>query len=333
MNEKLITIAIPVYNVEKYIARCLDSLIVQVEEMAEKIEILLVNDGSSDNSLQICQEYKDKFDYIRIINQTNHGLAYVRNVCIDNAVGKYISFIDSDDFVQKGLYAYAIDLLNTYEYDILCFKHVDVYGNSDQELRPINIDKADIRKFTAEEALDVLFFDNYIDVITCNKIIKKSLFEGILYPIGKLYEDVFTTYKYISKAKLILSTDIPFYVYCHRLGSIGQTKFNEKSMDLFRAAKESYDYICQRCISHEKADIGFVYWVVVVANMMIKANYKDVQFIQYTQELSRKYRKAIMRCDLLSKVKKMELVLIGGNLMVYKFFYKSYIYLKRSKMR
>ncbi|MDD2971665.1 MAG: glycosyltransferase family 2 protein [Lachnospiraceae bacterium] len=334
MNEDIIiTIAIPVYDVEKYIKRCLDSIVSQVAEFPNLIEVLLVDDGSSDGSLKICQLYKEKYNFVRIVHQNNHGLAYVRNVCIDNALGKYISFIDSDDYVLPGLYKYAINLLESYNYDVLCFKHLDVYAEKDVLLSNINVDKAKIKLFTTDEALNVLFFDNYIDVITCNKIIKKSLFEGIRYPVGKLYEDMFTTYKYISKAKLILSTDLLFYVYCHRLGSIGQSKFNEKSMDLYKSTKETYDFICNNCNYHEDADVGFVYWVIVVANMMIKANHNDKEYIEYAQNISRKFRRNIVDCRLLSGVKKIELILIGVNFHLYKLFYKLYMILLRSKMR
>ena len=155
----IITVAIPVYNVEKYIERCLDSIVCQIVEVSNRIEVLLVDDGSSDGSLEICQRYKKKYGFIRIIHQDNHGLAYVRNVCIDNALGQYISFIDSDDYVIPGLYGYAINLLENYNYDVLCFRHLDVYGEQNIILPDININNAKIKLFTSEEALNVLFFD------------------------------------------------------------------------------------------------------------------------------------------------------------------------------
>lgn len=325
MNNRIIlTIAIPVYNVEKYLERCLDSIVSQVDAVSDLVEVLLVNDGSTDNSLKICQRYKEKYKYFRIINQTNHGLAYVRNVCIENASGEYISFIDSDDYVLPGLYEYALEMYRKKPYDILCFKHLDMYGENEQ-VPTINVDTAELKMLTANEALDVMFFDDYVDVITCNKIIKISLFSGISYPVGKLYEDMYTTYKYISKANTILCTNLPFYVYCHRLGSIGQSKFNERSMDLFNAAKETYEFICSKCKEHKIADIGFVYWAVVVANMMIKADYNDKSYINYVQNLSRKYRRQILECELLSWVRKFELILIGVNIGLYRMFYKSYM--------
>lgn len=332
-NMKIITIAIPVYNVEKYIARCLDSIVNQVQKFTDEIEVLLVDDGSTDNSLRICETYKEKYSFIRIIHQGNHGLAYVRNVCIDNAQGAYISFIDSDDYILDGLYSYAISLLNEYQYDILCFRHLDIYDEEHKMPTMKNFKKPILNKFTSKQALDMMFFDKYIDVITCNKIIKKSLFNGIEYPVGKLYEDMFTTYKYIAKASLVLSTDIPFYVYCHRSGSIGQCKFNEKSMDLYYAAKESYNFICKECDHHDLADVGFVYWVVVVANMMIKANHNDYEFLRYTQSLLCQYKAEIMACDLLSHIKKIEFILLGTNLSVYRVLYKVYLKLRRNKVR
>lgn len=333
MSENIaITVAIPVYNVEKYLKRCLDSIVHQIEKYNGLIEILLVDDGSTDDSLEICKSYSEKWSFIRVIHQANHGLAFVRNICIDNANGKYLSFIDSDDFVLDRLYDYAIKLSNNIDFDILCFKHIDVYGEESINLPPIDIEKNKFRVFNSNDALNVLFFDNYIDVITCNKIIKKSMFEGIRYPVGKLYEDMYTTYKYISKANYIVSIDIPFYVYCHRIGSIGQSSFNEKSMDLFEAAKLTYEYICDNCQYHDDADVGFLYWTVVVINMMIKANYIDDEFFRFAMTLSQRNYKKIKACELLSKVRKFELILVGKNISLYKMFYRLYMKFIRVKM-
>ena len=184
-----LTVAVPVYNVKKYLKRCLESLI---KNRIDDYEILLVNDGSTDGSGDICNEYSSKYDFIRVIHQDNKGLAEVRNVCIKNARGEYISFIDSDDYIVENTYSHLMNLVYNFEADILCFGVIDLYENVDEKVESINDCEEIITELTPQEALEEMLLPKHVDVITCNKIIKKSLYENIFYPSGKLYEDMFT---------------------------------------------------------------------------------------------------------------------------------------------
>lgn len=324
MNELLLTVAVPVYKVEKYLSRCIESIIPQLNE---NIELLLVDDGSPDKSGFICEEYKKRYpDFIRVIHQDNHGLAYVRNVCIKEAHGKYISFIDSDDYIINGAYKHLIEIIKVNNADVVCFGHFDVYKGKD----PYGFDYVDSnpevqKRYTPSEAIDLELISPDIDVITCNKIIKRALFNGIEYPVGKLYEDMFTTYKYLAKAQCIISTNKRFYVYCHREGSIGQQKFNLRAYDLEKAAKETYEFGKQFCIKPHNLECGYIFWRVVVNNMMIKSNYKDKEFTKKTQQLIKKNWNNIVNNSFWGKTRKIEYWLLGNCLVLYKVLYKFYI--------
>ena len=207
-----LSVVVPVYNVEKYLRRCLVSLVDDLGCVDNK-ELILINDGSLDDSYSICEEFASKYKYIRVINQENQGLAEVRNRGIAEAEGEFISFIDSDDFIRKGLFNHALELLHKYSADIFCFKCLNVYEGKDNydEITSIIPKNEKLKFFTKAEALDQIFFDNYIDVITCNKIIKKECFNSIVYPAGKYYEDMFTTYKVLKNASMIISSNLTFH--------------------------------------------------------------------------------------------------------------------------
>lgn len=240
-EELMLTIAIPVYNVEKYLKRCLDSL---VNQNYFSKEIIIINDGSKDGSLEIIKEYEKEYSFIRLIDQPNAGLAAVRNRCIKEARGRYISFIDSDDYVLDGLYEHLMPYIVSNNIDIMCFGVINFYENkpNDKIFKNINSSEECIKCYSNKEALDEFLLPNNIDVITCNKIIKKEIFEGTQYPVGKLYEDMFTNYKIVSKAKKIYSTNYKYYVYCHRDSSIGGMEYNEKTIDLYKAVTEVYEF-------------------------------------------------------------------------------------------
>ena len=320
MDEIAISIIVPVYRVEKELPRCLDSLIAQNYSAKE---ILLIDDGSPDRCGAICDEYAAKHPNIRVIHQANQGLAAVRNTGIREARGEFISFIDSDDYVLDGLYAHAAKLIRRYEADILCFGHVDVYRPG-QAVPPPDEEEV-ISRFTASEAIDQLFFDNHIDVITCNKIIRRSLFDGIAFPVGKLYEDMFTTYKYASRARRIVSTSRRYYVYCHRPESIGAQRFSEKTMDLARATQEVYDFGRSFCEETPNLNAGYLYWMIVVANIMIRSGHADRAYMQKVRALSVRFRKDVWNCGLLSQTRKAQLILFGVNLPLYKLLYRWYV--------
>lgn len=320
-----LTIAVPVYNVEPYLKRCLDSL---VNQKYQKKEILIVNDGSSDNSLAIIKSYAKKYNYIRYIDQTNKGLAYVRNVCVKEAKGKYISFIDSDDFVLDDLYEHLMPIVERKNVDIMCFGVLNLYENSKNKLCFSEINKKNeiLKLYSSVDALDEFFLPNNIDVITCNKIIKKSLYDGIDYPQGKLYEDMFTNYKIISKSKTILCSSNKYYVYCHRASSIGGMKFNDKTMDLYKAVTEVYNYINSvPNKNRQHLNSGYATWLVVVLNIMIRSNHYDLNYIKLVKTFVKEHINEICKDNYLNLTRKIQFILLAFSYPLYKIFYKGFL--------
>lgn len=321
----ILTIAVPVYNVEKYLDRCLESLVTQ--QFCNK-EVLLINDGSTDKSLDIVKKYARKYSFIRYIDQPNKGLAAVRNRCIKEAKGKYISFIDSDDYILGDAYTHLMPYIIEKDIDIMCYGVINVYENKNDGTVTSNINnKGEIfKEYTKEQALDEFLLPNNIDVITCNKIIKKEIYKGIEYPIGKLYEDMFTNYKLIARAKKIASTNYSYYVYCHRDSSIGGMKYNEKTMDLYRAVTEVYEYSLKEGLSKPiHLNVGYATWLIVVLNIMLRSQHNDVQYKNKVLNFVSDHIDEINKSTYLSITRKIQMNLLIKSFCLYKLAYKYYL--------
>lgn len=218
-----ISVIIPIYNVERYLSRCLDSVINQKNVNKE---IILVNDGSTDNSLEIMQYYKRKYDEIIIVNKKNGGLSDARNLGIKYASAKYISFIDSDDFVDDTM---LIDMLN-----IAYKENSDIVISDFYIYNELN-EKYDIYKSNTNYRMDkneVIkeFLLGHVKAYAWNKIYRRDLFteNNICYPIGKSYEDIPTTIQLFNKAVKINYLNKPLYYYVQRCDSITRThKLNQ----------------------------------------------------------------------------------------------------------
>lgn len=222
----LISIVVPVYNVEKYLDECIDSLIKQTYT---SIEIILVDDGSKDKSSIICDKWKEKDTRINVIHKNNGGLSDARNKGIEKSTGKYITFIDSDDTVSSDFIEYLYNLIKKYGTRISICSHT-IIGKTGKEL-PETIEKKEFN-MTKLEALDRLLCENGFSVSSCGKLYEKSLFDNISFPKGKLCEDNGVTYKLIDQCDNIAYGPEGKYYYYKRENSIMTSKFNIKKLDL-----------------------------------------------------------------------------------------------------
>ena len=217
MNAK-ISIIIPVYNVEKYLDKCLSSVISQTYK---NIEIIVVNDGSPDNSDLICQEYAQKDSRIIYIKQENKGVSAARNVALDVATGDFITFVDSDDFVDNQFiekYYSAIENTGT---DIAIFS---MYENVNGKFTKYTITDKN-KMITSHQAILDLVQDYNIKSYLWDKIFKKSLFDNLRFEENRTYEDLLIMYKLFERARSIYySTDAYYYYNLSNEGSITQNK-------------------------------------------------------------------------------------------------------------
>ena len=221
-NEKtnkdiLITIIVPVYNVEKYLKKCIDSIITQTYD---NLEIILVDDGSTDSSGNICDEYKTNDSRIKVIHKINAGLSSARNAALEIATGELIGFVDSDDYIDPMMYEKLIKNMNKYHSDIaVC----DFVFNG---IKDSHSEKYKTHEFVSvgkEKFVNTQNDYSKISIVAWNKLYKRELFKYIKYPEGKLFEDRFIICDLYDKANSVSYIIEPLYNYLVRNGSIMQT--------------------------------------------------------------------------------------------------------------
>ena len=222
----VISIVVPVYNVEAYIRRCLDSII---NQSMKEFEVLVVDDGSTDNSGKICDEYALKDLRIKVYHQKNGGIARARNFGLKKARGKYIMFIDSDDYVEKDFCLVPYGLAEKNNADIVIFNHwhVDLQGNKIQRK------KAKIDDGSVDKGLAINLITEFVTVVVWNKLYKKELFDNVVFPDGFLYEDNAVTYKLILLSKKIYYTNQELYFHCCREGSVSSTLNHQDFIEMY----------------------------------------------------------------------------------------------------
>lgn len=225
--DPLVSVVIPVYNVEPYLHECVTSV---VEQTYTNIEIILVDDGSTDSSGTLCDEFALSDSRICVFHKKNGGLSDARNYGIRRSHGSLISFIDSDDYVSPDYIMHLYQALVRGKTDIATTSICIV--REGEPLKEHKRDTAEFHVYDACEALEDMLYMRHLEPNAFPKIYKKELFDTIQYPVGKLYEDIATTTKLIDKAGKIAYLDEKDYYYRIRPNSIQTASFNPKKLDL-----------------------------------------------------------------------------------------------------
>lgn len=224
----LISIIVPVYNIKDYVVDCVQSICAQAYN---NLEIILVDDGSTDGSEHICDEYKSKDGRVRIIHKENGGLSDARNVAIDICHGDYITFIDGDDVVSPNYIETLYRLLSSTNSQISICGHKDFY-----ELPvtgPIKTDS--FFEYSSDEAIKEILINGKFTTSAWGKLYKAELFREIRYPKGRLFEDLPTTWRAFDRASKIVFTPAQEYYYRQNPTSIMNSRFNPKKLDILYA--------------------------------------------------------------------------------------------------
>lgn len=251
----LISVIIPVYNVECYLHRCLNSVLNQTYS---HLEILLVDDGSTDSSGKICDEFSALDQRVKIIHKENGGLSDARNRGIDEAKGEYITFIDSDDYIDEDMIEYLYGLLTKMNTKIsVCTNRL---CNEDTGKIRLDGDDGKEERLTSCESCRRLLYSQAFGMSACAKLYHHSLFTSIRYPKGKLYEDTATTYKFLIKAGSVAYGRTCKYNYCLRSGSITRRRFDKRQLDLITMADAAVSDIVKRFPELSQAGMRFRIW-------------------------------------------------------------------------
>lgn len=281
----LISVIVPIYNVEKYLRRCLDSI---CNQMYQNLEIVLVDDGSTDSSGKIADEYARRDTRFHVMHKQNGGLSDARNVGLSYCHGTYIVFVDSDDYVTED---YVMVL-----YDLLKHNHADIsvvsLTHQEEELSKIS-DSAAAKIYNTKEALQDLLYQR-ISASANAKMYRAELFSDIRYPKGRLYEDVIATYQIFEKATKVVWCDIKKYWYYVRTDSIVRSAFNVKKMDYVYNCEEVLEEVKKKYPALSKAAESRLLWAAIHIWVNFTERKKYPEQYQYVYKTIKQYRKSVL---------------------------------------
>ena len=237
MNDPLISVIIPVYRVEAYLDRCVESVVGQTYQ---NLEIILVDDGSPDRCPKMCDEWAEKDDRIRVIHKTNGGLSDARNAGMAIATGAYIGFVDSDDWIGSEMYEKLLNAIRHDHSDIAACDVQMVWEDGRPERYLTKRKSCVLDRIQAQETL---LSETLLKQPVWYKLYRADLIRTMLFPIGKWHEDVFWSYRAIGAAKRISLVPYTGYFYWQRADSIMGARYSMRRLDAMEAMEERYQYL------------------------------------------------------------------------------------------
>ena len=316
MNKTMITIVLPVYNVEKYIRRCIDSILNQT---FNNYELIIIDDGSTDNSGYICNQYKKLDNRIKIVHQDNKGLSNARNKGIELSNSKYITFIDSDDYIDNKYLEVLYSIMINNNADIVICNHIKIKENENNNATIIDNYNEEI--ITKEETYRRMNLGINIGMAVWSKLYKTDIFKNNKFLNNKLYEDIFIINDIIESTNKIVVTNYNGYYYLLRNNSITNSPMDYKHLDLINATKKYKDYMIKYYSNISESSIrryvlaNYLIYRKAIQNKLYKKEYKEIR-----KEIL-KYKKNILKSNLYStKIKLQTIILLFGN-NIYKLFY------------
>ncbi|ELZ4694137.1 glycosyltransferase family 2 protein, partial [Enterococcus faecalis] len=238
---------VPVYNVEKYLKKCVNSILRQTYN---DFELILINDGSTDKSGEVCEDLKKLDPRIKVINKENGGLSSARNTGIDIAKGNYLTFIDSDDYIDTNMLEVLHKNMIQEEADLSIVGVTSVYSDQKPEITPS-------KKYVVnqKEATEMILIGKQASVYAVAKLYKRNIFTDLRYPVGKAHEDVYVIMDVLKQCKKVVIDTASYYFYVHREGSITASKFNMRDLESIDSWEQAWHTI--QDIMPEYSDLAF----------------------------------------------------------------------------
>ena len=317
--EPIISIIVPIYNVGKYLPRCIDSILNQT---FKNFELIIVNDGSTDNSGVVCDDYTKKDTRIKIIHKSNGGVSSARNAGLYLAKGKYIGFVDPDDYIDKNMYEKLYRLCIDNNSDIaICRFNREINGNIQNKEGT-----EEIIKLNNVEAMNELFKGNLYRFSLCNKLFSNKCFNDVLFPEGRIHEDLSTTYRLFANSKSSIYINYCGYIYVKRENSILTSIFNEKRLQAFIGWDEIIEFMDKNYKELNNQVIAtFTYWCMDNISYILKQVNdfdKKKKYLSRIKEYTTKYYIYIKENSILSRRYKLKIRILNLN-------YKLFIYSRK----
>lgn len=304
---KKISVIVPVYNIEGYIERCLKSI---QKQTYPRFEVIIIDDGSTDNSLLLCQKFAKKYRNFRVISQKNQGLSAARNTGIKQATGDFLAFVDGDDEILPNFLADLMTAAEVADAEIAICGFFEVYLKNTRMVK--NKSRQSMTVKTGREAVkDLLIFQKNIEIVTWNKLYKKELFHEVRFPVGKICEDNLTTYKLLARAKKVVYLDLVLYRYFRRNNSItkktNQLVFCERREEAAEAAVRFF----QNSDEAEAAEYSLLLAYFKYIDFALSGRIEKKYFKIYRQKILER-RTEFLQLKCLDKKRKLYLNLVGS---------------------
>lgn len=239
-----ITVIIPAYNVEKYVGKCIESVLNQTYK---NLDIIIVNDGSTDSTSEILEQYAHNDKRIRLFHQKNQGNSAARNFALSITDSDFITFVDSDDWIDEKLIETLYSDLKKYDADISSTTHYYAYPN-EKKCKESEKDKS-IKVYSRNEALNHIILDEEIKSYPWAKLYKTKLFDGLKFPVGRIYEDYAFIYKLVAKSQKVVKRNEPLYNYLQLHSSLSKTDNVKHNYHFLLGLFERHDFV----VSHPEA--------------------------------------------------------------------------------
>lgn len=304
MKEK-ISIIVPVYNVEAYLERCVESILKQTYT---NLEILLVNDGSTDKSGELCDKLALRDHRIRVIHKENGGLSDARNRGIDEASSNLIGFIDSDDYIDEDMYETLYRQMVASKADLSMCGHYDVYHQIPEK----QVAEIKTWELMPEEAIKMVMEAKILSVTAVNKLYKKALFEQLRFRIGKIAEDAFIMVDLIHQCSKVVATNEKKYYYVHRENSITTQKFSLKFLNVIEAYEQNAKIISENYPDLYDVAIMRLNWAYfyVLDRLLVDNDFKDKVLEDRLISYLKKNKKSILMDSRFTRARKMSFLVL-----------------------
>ena len=313
MTKELISIIVPVYNVEKYLRKCVDSI---VNQTYKNLEIILVDDGATDSSGEICDELEKLDNRIKVYHKENGGLSDARNYGVARATGSYIGFVDSDDYIDAEMYEKL--------YEAIIKEDADVAECNLKIVYPERVEWFTTKKYyqvcTKQEYLEEYLKIEKIFGSACVRLTKTDIAKKLKFPVGKLYEDTYYAYDLIGIAEKYVLMNNSYYNYLMRENSITNAKFNPRIFDLIEIVEKFHVNVYRNYPSlKEAADCRKMYaYFSVLNSVLLEEDFKNntfyLQIINYFKE---NYKK-LLNNKYITRNRKLSIILIKLNINLYR---------------
>ncbi|MGM0167266.1 hypothetical protein IGI39_002246 [Enterococcus sp. AZ135] len=300
-----ISIIVPVYNVEKYLNKCVDSILNQT---FKDFELILVDDGSPDNSGLICDEYAKKDSRVKVIHKENGGLSDARNAGIDVAKGKYLGFIDSDDYISEDMYEFLYTNIVKEDADLSICGIYDVYKGKAPKILPQYREVC-----TKEETMKMVLDATLISVHAVNKLYRKQLFKNVRYPIGKITEDAAVIFKILDQCDKVIVDTTQKYFYFHRDDSISSKKFSYRDLDTIEIWNSNEEWISTKVPSlYEEVHtrVCWAYFIVLDKLVLSKESKENKEQIVLIRNILKNNLLFILKNKRFQKTRKISLIML-----------------------